>query len=99
LSAQPPRKGAKSDYLTKHPAHSEEGGEGNWLVSYADMMTLLVGFFIILNSFSVIDDEKFEDARKQLTLQFGGTYQIPYGAHALSMGDARNGCQMLDGSR
>lgn len=59
-------------------AHAEEHGEGNWLVSYADMMTLLVGFFVILLSFSVMDAEKFDQAKKSITEQFGGTYQIPY---------------------
>ncbi len=56
----------------------EESGEGNWLVSYADMMTLLVGFFVILLSFSTMDPEKFEEARKSITAEFGGTYQVPY---------------------
>lgn len=41
-------------------------------------MTLLVGFFVILNSFSTIDDEKFEQAKKAITIQFGGTYTIPF---------------------
>lgn len=60
-------------------AHAaEEHGEGNWLVSYADMMTLLVGFFVILLSFSTMDPEKFEEARKSITAEFGGTYQVPY---------------------
>jgi chemotaxis protein MotB len=63
---------------TSSRGHEEEGGEGNWLVSYADMMTLLVGFFVILNSFSTIDQEKFEGIKQQMTKQFGGTYQIPY---------------------
>jgi chemotaxis protein MotB len=62
-----------------HSKHPEEGGEGNWLVSYADMMTLLVGFFVILLSFSSIDSEKLENVRKEITVQFGGTYQVPYG--------------------
>jgi chemotaxis protein MotB len=61
----------------KHP--EEEGGEGNWLVSYADMMTLLVGFFVILLSFSSVDQGKMEEMKKSLTLEFGGVYQIPYG--------------------
>ena len=56
----------------------EEGGEG-WLVSYADMMTLLVGFFVILLSFSAVDEEKFEMVKKAATQEFGGTYHIPYG--------------------
>jgi chemotaxis protein MotB len=58
--------------------HEEEGGEGNWLVSYADMMTLLVGFFVILLSFATIDPKKFDEARKSVTEEFGGKYQVPY---------------------
>lgn len=56
----------------------DDHGEGNWLVSYADMMTLLVGFFVILLSFSTVDAEKFDEAKKAITEQFGGTYQVPY---------------------
>ena len=56
----------------------DDHGEGNWLVSYADMMTLLVGFFVILLSFASMDTEKFEEARKSITAEFGGTYQVPY---------------------
>ncbi|MDR3608228.1 MAG: flagellar motor protein MotB [Oligoflexia bacterium] len=62
-----------------HSSHSAEEGEGNWLVSYADMMTLLVGFFVILLSFSTIDEEKFEQIKQAATREFGGTYQVPYG--------------------
>jgi len=36
--------------------------EGNgWINIYADMVTLLLCFFILLYSFSVIDNQKFED--------------------------------------
>jgi chemotaxis protein MotB len=59
--------------------HPAEEGEGNWLVSYADMMTLLVGFFVILLSFSSVDEEKFEMIKQSATREFGGTYQTPYG--------------------
>lgn len=58
------------------PAHAEEG-EGNWLVSYADMMTLLVGFFVILLSFAKVDEEKFDMIRK-MSIEFGGTYEVPF---------------------
>jgi chemotaxis protein MotB len=61
-----------------HKPHEEEGGEG-WLVSYADMMTLLVGFFVILLSFSTVDHKKFEEIKKSATKEFGGSYQVPYG--------------------
>jgi chemotaxis protein MotB len=56
----------------------DEGGEGSWLVSYADMMTLLVGFFVILLSFANVDQEKFDAAREAITKQFGGVYEMPY---------------------
>jgi chemotaxis protein MotB len=61
------------------PVHAAEEGEGSWLVSYADMMTLLVGFFVILLSFSTVDEKKFEEIKKAATREFGGTYQTPYG--------------------
>jgi chemotaxis protein MotB len=65
-----------------HPPQShapaEDHGEGNWLVSYADMMTLLVGFFVILMSFSTMDPQKLEEAKKSITKEFGGQYHVPY---------------------
>lgn len=59
----------------------EEGdhGEGNWLVSYADMMTLLVGFFAILLSFASVDQDEFEKVKESVTKEFGGNYERPYG--------------------
>src|SRR3978361_1641788 len=46
--------------------------ESNWLVSYADMMTLLFGFFVLMYSFSRIDEKKFEIVRKDVARYFGG---------------------------
>lgn len=62
---------------TPEPSHEEEG-EGNWLVSYADMMTLLVGFFVMLQSFSKPDTQLFEKIKQETTKVFGGEYQMPY---------------------
>jgi chemotaxis protein MotB len=42
------------------------------------MMTLLVGFFVILMSFSSMDPQKLEEAKKSITKEFGGQYQVPY---------------------
>ncbi|MBC7457475.1 MAG: flagellar motor protein MotB [Bdellovibrionaceae bacterium] len=71
-----PRKKRYSPPIHRAP-HDE--GEGNWLVSYADMMTLLVGFFVILLSFSTVDQKKMEAAQKSITQKFGGTVDRPYG--------------------
>ena len=69
----------KNYYYEEHGTHEEHGGEESWLISYADLMTLLVGFFVILMSFSEMDQEKFEQAKKSITKEFGGKYETPYG--------------------
>lgn len=70
----------KKKHHDDHGGGHEEGGHGEegWLISYADMMTLLVGFFVILMSFSSVDQEEFEKAKQSVTKEFGGQYEIPY---------------------
>jgi len=64
----------------KHKGGHEEAAmahdESNWLVSYADMMTLLFGFFVLMYSFSRIDDKRFEVVRKDVARYFGGQVKI-----------------------
>lgn len=59
-----PRRGKK---------HEEEEHENHerWAVSYADMMTVLVGLFIVLYSMSQVDMIKFEQLRQSLAIGFG----------------------------
>lgn len=53
------------------PAHDES----NWLVSYADMMTLLFGFFVLMYSMTQFDNRKFELVSKEIAKYFGGNIQ------------------------
>lgn len=39
-----------------------EGGAPGWVVTYGDMMSLLLTFFILLASFSTISQKDFEKA-------------------------------------
>lgn len=55
-----------------------EEGEGPWLVSYADMMTLLMGFFALIASFSKPDVKEFEKVQQSAAEHFGGEFQKPY---------------------
>lgn len=57
----------------KKRAQPEEEHENleRWSVSYADMMTVLVGLFIVLYSMSQIDQQKFEELRQSLAIGFG----------------------------
>lgn len=62
-----------SDYqkqlMQAKPRVDEENG---WIHSYADLMTLLLGFFIIMYSFSKFDDKKFDDITKEFVETFKG---------------------------
>lgn len=66
--------------LMSHDSGSKkvEEGEGPWLVSYADMMTLLMGFFALIASFSKPDVKAFEQVQQSATEQFGGEFKKPY---------------------
>jgi chemotaxis protein MotB len=54
--------------------HASAHDESNWLMSYADIMTLLCGFFIMLFSFAKIDETKYEKVRESVSKQFGGDF-------------------------
>lgn len=61
-----------------HAAHDGGGhDESNWLVSYADMMTLLCAFFIMLFSMAKINPPEYEAVRKNVSEHFGGKYDQP----------------------
>ena len=63
--------------ISGHKGGEGEEGEGNWLVSYADMMTLLVGFFVMITAFSTPDSGKIEKLRKATAEKMGGKYVMP----------------------
>lgn len=49
-----------------HPAHPPKNHEG-WLMSYADMITLLVAFFVVMLSMSTLDQRKVEQFEKNIS--------------------------------
>lgn len=53
-------------------------GDGNWLVSYADLMTLLFGFFVMLSAFSTPDSSKLEKLKQATSESLGTKYTKPY---------------------
>lgn len=61
-----------------HEEHEEEP----WLVSYADLMTLLFGFFVLMYTFASAkisnNGEDMITMRKEIAQHFGGDYITPY---------------------
>ncbi|MFB9376558.1 flagellar motor protein MotB [Kineococcus gynurae] len=51
----------------KHEEHEEHVNHERWLVSYADMLTVLVALFIVLFALSQIDQVKFAQFKAGLT--------------------------------
>jgi chemotaxis protein MotB len=54
-----------------HGGGHEEGSE-RWLLTYADMITLLVAFFIMMYSMSVLNVQKFRQLAVSVRSGFGG---------------------------
>lgn len=50
----------------------QEPGLDDWLMTYADMITLLLCFFAVFIAIAVPDEEKFEAAREKVVEQFKG---------------------------
>jgi chemotaxis protein MotB len=57
----------------RRKAHAEEEHENHerWLVSYADMLTLLFALFVVLYAISQVDQAKFAQFAKGLSASFG----------------------------
>ncbi|KAA1417696.1 flagellar motor protein MotB [Nocardioides humilatus] len=58
-----------------HEEEHEEGSE-RWLVTYADMVTLLMVLFIILFSMSTVNEEKYQELKTGLAEGFGRSTSI-----------------------
>lgn len=55
----------------KHEEHAKENAE-RWLLTYADLITLLMIFFVVLYAFSKVEQSKFEALSTSLRFVFGG---------------------------
>jgi chemotaxis protein MotB len=59
----------------KHAEHEEHENHERWLVSYADMMTLLLVLFVVLFAMSQVDKEKFAALASGLSEALGAPVQ------------------------
>ncbi|MGH1468764.1 MAG: OmpA/MotB family protein [Bdellovibrionales bacterium] len=67
-----------------HALYEDEGGiahedtEGVWLISYADLMTLLMGFFALMLSMANFDEANFAAAGDAVAEYTGGEVEKPF---------------------
>jgi len=55
----------------KKHAHEEHHVDERWLVSYADMITVLMALFIVLYAMATVDQKKFDELKNSLATGFG----------------------------
>jgi len=64
--------------------HNDEASIDDWLMTYADMITLLLCFFAVFIAIAVPDETKFESAKEKVEMQFsGGNSEFLKGVHSL----------------
>jgi chemotaxis protein MotB len=56
----------------RHDDHEEAHADERWLITYADMITLLMAFFIMMFAMSQLDLAKFQEFREGVISHFGG---------------------------
>jgi chemotaxis protein MotB len=65
----------KSEFNQGQGGHGGSSSE-RWLLTYADLITLLMVFFIVLFAMSELDKKKFEEVAQRLSEAFGGTPRL-----------------------
>lgn len=58
--------------MRRRPKEEKHENHERWLLTYADMITLLMAFFIMMYSMSVLNLSKFRDAAISIRSGFGG---------------------------
>ncbi|MFL6060790.1 MAG: flagellar motor protein MotB [Marmoricola sp.] len=67
----------------RHDDHEEHTNHERWLVTYADMVTLLMVLFIVMFAMSQVDEKKFNELREGLAAGFGQSTSIKDGSSSI----------------
>jgi chemotaxis protein MotB len=70
-------------------AHKEEESNERWLLTYADMITLLMALFMVLFSISSVNISKYQTLQKSLKAAFSGNI-LPGGKAIAKQGSTQN---------
>ncbi|MEO7125134.1 MAG: flagellar motor protein MotB [Nakamurella sp.] len=79
------RGGGRGRRRRGHGGGEEEGGSERWLVTYADLLTVLLALFIVLFAISALNESKFQQLKYSLAAVFGdGSIGVFDGSPALN---------------
>jgi chemotaxis protein MotB len=78
----------------KHEEHEEHANHERWLVSYADMMTLLFVLFVVLFSMSDVNQKKFAQLAAGLSAGFGAP-SVAFQGQTAPLDGAANTAQVV----
>jgi len=73
----------------RHGGHQEEESGERWLLTYADMITLLMALFMVLFSISSVNISKYQTLQKSLKAAFSGNI-LPGGKAIARQGSTQN---------
>lgn len=88
--------------MARKKQHAAEHPDERWLLTYADMITLLMALFMVLYAMSMVNKTKFEALRLTLKQSFsgailtGGSSILDHGAVASSQTQAQSDLQGQD---
>jgi chemotaxis protein MotB len=101
----PPKTARRPESVRRRRTREEEpeeheGGMERWLVTYADMVTLLMVLFIVMFSMSHVDANKYEQLKEGLANGFGRASQILSGESPMldDQGPVSSGSDVMDNS-
>ena len=73
--------------MRRKPSHGEKDNAERWLLTYADLITLLLIFFIIMYALSNIDAKKFEAMAISIANAMGGSSSVmPFPGESIAPG-------------
>lgn len=58
--------------MARRKPHEEHGNHEAWAIPYADLMTLLLAFFVVMYAISSVNEGKYRVVADSLTTAFGG---------------------------
>jgi len=76
--------------ISRRPEIEEEENLNRWLLTYADMISLLLAFFVLMYSMVKVDAEKFQSLQNELAGVFGPSAK----PHAATKGKPTDQAQM-----